>query len=77
MRWQYLGISIFISRPTGNIPLTASAGNVSVKVHTALEMKWTLIPVFGEQELRAYNGCFESTCFHSLLEIECQRQNGN
>jgi hypothetical protein len=25
------------------------------------------IPVYGEQEQRAYNGYFESTCYHPLL----------
>src|SRR3989442_12155716 len=32
-----------------------------------LDMDSTEIPVYGEQEQSAYNGYFESTCFHPLL----------
>ena len=32
-----------------------------------LDMDSTEIPVYGEQEQRAYNGHFESTCYHPLL----------
>jgi hypothetical protein len=34
---------------------------------TVLNMDSTEIPVYGEQEPSAYNGYFESTCFHPLL----------
>src|SRR5438128_5061563 len=34
---------------------------------TILDMDSTEIPVYGEQEQSAYNGYFESTCFHPLL----------
>ena len=34
---------------------------------TILDMDSTEIPVYGEQEQSAYNGHFESTCFHPLL----------
>jgi hypothetical protein len=34
---------------------------------TVLDMDSTEIPVYGEQEQSAYNGHFESTCFHPLL----------
>ncbi len=34
---------------------------------TVLDMDLTEIPVYGEQEQSAYNGYFESTCFHPLL----------
>ena len=34
---------------------------------TVLDMDSTEIPVYGEQEQSAYNGYFESTCFHPLL----------
>jgi DDE family transposase len=34
---------------------------------TILDMDSTEVPVFGEQEESAYNGYFESTCFHPLL----------
>jgi len=32
-----------------------------------LDMDSTEIPVYGEQEHGAYNGHFESTCYHPLL----------
>jgi Transposase DDE domain group 1 len=34
-----------------------------------LDMDSTEIPVYGEQEQSAYNGHFESTCFHRLLLV--------
>ncbi len=34
---------------------------------TILDMDSTEIPVYGEQEQSAYNGHFESTCYHPLL----------
>ncbi len=34
---------------------------------TVLDMDSTEIPVYGEQENSAYNGHFESTCYHPLL----------
>jgi Transposase DDE domain group 1 len=34
---------------------------------TILDMDSTEVPVYGEQEQSAYNGYFESTCFHPLL----------
>jgi hypothetical protein len=34
---------------------------------TTLDLDSTEIPVFGKQEQSAYNGHFESTCFHPLL----------
>jgi hypothetical protein len=34
---------------------------------TILDMDSTEVQVYGEQEQSAYNGYFESTCFHSLL----------
>src|SRR5229473_6442147 len=32
----------------------------------------TEIPVYGEQEQSAYNGHFESTCYHPLLLFNCE-----
>src|SRR5207302_5841075 len=32
-----------------------------------LDMDSTEIPVYGEQEQSAYNGHFESTCYHPLM----------
>lgn len=37
---------------------------------TILDMDSTEIPVFGEQEQSAYNGHFESTCYHPLLMFD-------
>ena len=34
---------------------------------TVLDMDSTEIPVYGEQEQSAYNGHFESTCYHPML----------
>ncbi len=34
---------------------------------TVLDLDSTEIPVYGEQEESAYNGHFESTCYHLLL----------
>ncbi len=34
---------------------------------TVLDLDSTEIPVYGEQEQSAYNGHFESTCFHPVL----------
>ncbi len=34
---------------------------------TILDLDSTEIPVYGEQEQSAYNGHFESTCYHPLL----------
>src|SRR3989441_2732945 len=34
---------------------------------TVLDLDSTEIPVYGEQEQSAYNGHFESTCYHPLL----------
>jgi hypothetical protein len=32
-----------------------------------LDMDWTEIPVYAQQEQSSYNGHFESTCYHPLL----------
>ncbi len=34
---------------------------------TVLDMDSTEIPVYGKQEQSAYNGYFESACYHPLL----------
>jgi Transposase DDE domain group 1 len=39
---------------------------------TILDMDSTEVPVYGEQEQSAYNGYFESTCFHPLLLFNSQ-----
>ena len=35
-------------------------------------MDSTEVPVYGEQEQSAYNGHFESTCYHPLLRFNCE-----
>jgi hypothetical protein len=39
---------------------------------TTLDLDSTEIPVYGEQEQSAYNGHFESTCYHPLLLFNAQ-----
>jgi hypothetical protein len=44
---------------------SAEAGDSAYRV--VLDMDSTEIPVYGQQEQSAYNGHFESTCYHPLL----------
>ena len=37
---------------------------------TVLDMDSTEIPVYGEQEQSAYNGHFESTCYHPVVAVQ-------
>src|SRR6516225_6818287 len=50
-----------------NRALIGRAEGVDCCWRTILDMDSTEVPVYGEQEQRAYNGYFESTCFHPLL----------
>src|SRR5215469_14180375 len=50
-----------------NRELIANAEAVDAPHRVVLNMDSTEIPVYGEQEQSAYNGHFESTCFHPLL----------
>jgi len=47
--------------------LIAKAEALDLGHSTVLDMDSTEIPVYGEQEESAYNGHFESTCYHPLL----------
>jgi hypothetical protein len=47
--------------------LIAKAEALDSGYRTVLDMDSTEIPVYGEQEESAYNGHFESTCYHPLL----------
>jgi hypothetical protein len=47
--------------------LIAKAEALDSGYRTILDMDSTEIPVYGAQEQSAYNGHFESTCFHPLL----------
>ena len=50
-----------------NRELMGRAEAIDSPYRTVLDMDSTEIPVYGEQEQSAYNGHFESTCFHPLL----------
>ena len=50
-----------------NRALIGKAEAVESGYRTILDMDSTEVPVYGEQEQSAYNGYFESTCFHPLL----------
>jgi hypothetical protein len=50
-----------------NRELVARAEAIDSPRRVVLDMDSTEIPVYGEQEQSAYNGHFESTCYHPLL----------
>jgi hypothetical protein len=50
-----------------NRALIGKAETMDSGYRTVLDMDSTEIPVYGEQEQSAYNGHFESTCYHPLL----------
>jgi hypothetical protein len=50
-----------------NRELLAKAQAMDSTQRVVLDMDSTEIPVYGEQEHSAYNGHFESTCYHPLL----------
>ena len=50
-----------------NRALIGKAEAMDSGYRTILDMDSTEVPVYGEQEQSAYNGYFESTCFHPLL----------
>jgi hypothetical protein len=50
-----------------NRELIGKAEAVSSPQRVVLDMDSTEIPVYGQQENSAYNGHFESTCYHPLL----------
>src|SRR5450756_1416191 len=50
-----------------NRELIGKAEAIHWQYRTVLDMDSTEIPVYGEQEQSAYNGHFESTCYHPLL----------
>ncbi len=50
-----------------NRELIAKAETIDASHGVVLDMDSTAIPVYGEQEQSAYNGHFESTCYHQLL----------
>ena len=50
-----------------NRELIARAETIDSPHRVVLDMDSTEIPVYGQQEQSAYNGHFESTCYHPLL----------
>ena len=50
-----------------NRELLAKAEAIDSPRRVVLDMDSTEIPVYGQQEQSAYNGHFESTCYHPLL----------
>ncbi len=50
-----------------NRELIGKAGAIDAPHRIVLDMDSTEIPVYGQQESGAYNGHFESTCYHPLL----------
>jgi Transposase DDE domain group 1 len=50
-----------------NRELVGKAEAIELSRRVVLDMDSTEIPVYGEQEQSAYNGHFESTCYHPLL----------
>jgi hypothetical protein len=50
-----------------NRELVGKAEGINSQSRTVLDMDSTEIPVHGAQEQSAYNGHFESTCYHPLL----------
>ena len=50
-----------------NHELVAKAEEIDSPQRVVLDMDSTEIPVYGQQEHSAYNGYFESTCYHPLL----------
>ena len=57
----------FVGLARLNRELIGKAESLGSSYRTVLDMDSTEIPVYGEQEQSAYNGHFESTCFHPLL----------
>jgi hypothetical protein len=50
-----------------NRSLVAKAEIIDFQQRVVLDIDSTEIPVYGQQENSAYNGHYESTCYHPLL----------
>ena len=55
-----------------NRELVAKVEAIDSPRRVVLDLDSTEIPVYGEQEQSAYNGYFESTCYHPLLLFNAQ-----
>ena len=59
---------------TINRELIAKAEAIDSPQRIVLDIDSTEIPVYGNQEQSAYNGHFESTCYHPLLLVQSGRR---
>src|ERR1039458_6757210 len=57
----------FVSLARINRDLIAKVEAIDAQQRIVLDMDSTEIPVYGQQENSAYNGHFESTCYHPLM----------
>jgi len=55
-----------------NRELVGKAETINSSHRVVLDADSTEIPVYGQQEQSAYNGHFESTCYHPLLLFNCE-----
>ena len=55
-----------------NRELVAKGETIASPRRVVLDMDSTEVPVYGRQEQSAYNGHFESTCYHPLLLFNCE-----
>ena len=56
-----------------NRELIAKVETIDSRQRVVLDMDSTEILVYGEQENSAYNGHFESTCYHPLLLFDWRK----
>ncbi len=59
-----------------NRELVARADAMASSRRVVLDIDSTEVPVYGQQEQSAYNGHFESTCYHPLLLFNRGRLSG-
>jgi hypothetical protein len=64
--WNFAGLARINRELIGRVEAADSPQRV------ILDMDSTEIPVYGQQEQSAYNGHFESTCYHPLLLFNCE-----
>ncbi len=57
---------------TLNRELVPQGEDIDSRRRAVLDMDSTEVPVYGHQEQSAYNGHFESTCYHPLLLFKNQ-----
>ena len=60
----------FVGLARVNRELIGKVEAINSPQRVVLDMDSTEIPVYGQQESSAYNGHFESTCYHPLLAVQ-------